>query len=256
MRWFFVLILASCSGCAHSPSPFDGTWKTNLDRSKFSPEPIIFSVNNGMYDCCVPKVHVKADGSDQPLTGQPSTTIAVKEIDPHTITIVVKREGKLVSEQMRAASEDGRTLHAKTTLYPLEGNKPIIQEVTAERVGNPMSGANVASGSWRTQKMSGSENLLLVTFKVSGSKASMSASSGVSWTAKFDGKNYPVKGSYTEDSVSLKRIDDRTIEASYKASGTLSRVSKMTVSLDGKTMTSVSESKLTGRISTYVATKQ
>jgi hypothetical protein len=104
--------------------------------------------------------------------------------------------------------------------------------------------------------MSGSENLLLVTFKVSGSKASMSASSGVSWTAKFDGKNYPVKGSYTEDSVSLKRIDDRTIEASYKASGTLSRVSKMRVSLDGKTMTSVSESKLTGRISTYVATKQ
>src|SRR5262249_27103906 len=32
------------------------------------------------------------------------------------------------------------------------------------------------------------------------------------WTAKFDGKDYPVKGDANRDAVSLKKIDDHTLE--------------------------------------------
>jgi hypothetical protein len=46
------------------------------------------------------------------------------------------------------------------------------------------------------------------------------------------------------------------IEVSYKRGGQLIEVDKMTLSPDGKTMTTVVESKLTGRVSTYVAHKQ
>jgi hypothetical protein len=44
-------------------SPFDGTWRINMDQTKMSPKPLAFSVNNGMYDCfyCSPQIHVKAD---------------------------------------------------------------------------------------------------------------------------------------------------------------------------------------------------
>src|SRR4051812_21938928 len=32
------------------------------------------------------------------------------------------------------------------------------------------------------------------------------------WTAKFDGKGYPVKGDPDRDTVSLRKIDDNTVE--------------------------------------------
>jgi len=239
-------------------SPFDGTWKTDLDKAKFSPKPILFSLNGGMYDCssCSPKIHVKADGSDQPVTGQPYDTLSVKEVDPHTVQFVTKKNGKTVFEQARSASDDGKTLKVKTTSYPPDSAQPITTESTLEREGKPATGANAISGSWKLTKANESDNGLLVTFKGSGDEMTLSDPTGMNWSAKFDGKDSPVKGSYGVDSVSLKQINDRSIEASYKRGGKLIEVNKMTVSADGKTMTTVSESKLTGRVSTFESTKQ
>jgi hypothetical protein len=84
----------------------------------------------------------------------------------------------------------------------------------------------------------------------------MSTPTGVSYTAKLDGKDYPVKGSYTFNSVSLKRVDDRTIEETDKRDGKIVGIYKMSIAPDGKKMTVVATSKVTGRTSTYVAEKQ
>jgi hypothetical protein len=65
-----------------------------------------------------------------------------------------------------------------------------------------------------------------------------------------------VKGSYNFDSVSLKPLDDHSIEASFKREDKLIEVDKMSVSPDGKKMTRVADSKVSGRVSTYVAEKQ
>jgi hypothetical protein len=258
MNQLLTTVLLLFPAVLFAQSPFDGTWKTSLDASRPSPEPIVFSLSNGNYDCttCVPKVHVKADGSDQPVTGLAHITAAVKEIDSHTIKIVVKKDGKTVSEQIRTTSENGRTLHVKVTVYPPQGAKPVVEETTSERIGKPVAGANTTSGSWRTRKLSGPENGLLVTYKESEGELSMFTPTGSSWTAKLDGKYYPVKGSYDADSVSLRRVNDRTIELTYKDGGMTVRFNTITISTDGRTMTTVSESKLTGRVSTWVATKQ
>jgi hypothetical protein len=238
--------------------PFDGTWKVDLDASKPSSEPIVFSVSNGVYDCasCVPAVHVKADGTDQPVAGLSHITAAVNEIGSRTIKIVVKKDGKTVSEEIRTTSENGRTLHVKVTEYPPQGGEPIIEETTSDRVGEPMPNANASSGTWRTRNLSGSENGLLVTYKESDSELNMSNPTGTSWTGRFDGKYYPVRGSYKVHSVSLRKINDRTIKLTFEANGMEVLVNMMTISADGRTMTTVSESKRTGRISTWVATKQ
>ena len=60
-------------------SPFDGTWKMIPDQSKFSDKPMTFSLNNGMYDSTSagPKIHIKADGQDQPVSGVAWDTLAV-----------------------------------------------------------------------------------------------------------------------------------------------------------------------------------
>src|SRR5262249_1212941 len=137
-------------------SPFDGTWKTDLGKAKFSPKPIVFSVSNGMFDCssCAPQINVKADGQDQPVTGQAYDTIAVKEVDPHSIQVGNKKDGKTVAEQMRSVSDDGKTLHIKTTSHPPDSDKPVMSEAELERTGaKPAAGANATSGSWKVKKV-------------------------------------------------------------------------------------------------------
>jgi hypothetical protein len=211
-----------------------------------------------MYDSSstVPTIHVKADGQDQPVTDHPYDTIAVKEVDAHTIQIVTKKNGKTASEQTRTASEDGKALTVKTTSHPPDSDQTTTAEVTAERVGKSPPGAHATSGSWRIQNFNESENGLLETFKGSSDELTCSTPTGMAWTAKADGSDYPVKGTYSYDSLSLKQIDDRTIDLSYKRGGKLITVARRTISPDGKKMTEVYQDKLTGRVSTYFADKQ
>jgi len=257
VAWGVLLVLAVPT-MSFAQSPFDGTWKDNLDQSNFSPKPLEFSLNNGVYDCvsCAPKVHVKADGSDQAVSGQAYDTLAVKEVDARTAQFIAKKSGKKSWEQTRTVSEDGKTETIKTTSYPPNSTSPVTAEVILERQGTAPTGANGISGSWRIKKVSESENGRLYTYKSSGEELSMTSPAGASWAAKLDGKEYPVKGSYSVDSVSLKKINDHEIEVSYKRGGTLLEVEKLTVSPDGKAMTIVSEDKQSGRVSTIVATKQ
>jgi hypothetical protein len=84
----------------------------------------------------------------------------------------------------------------------------------------------------------------------------MSDPTGESYTAKLDGRDYPVKGSIFSNSVSLKRVDERTIEETQKRDGKVIGVAKMTVSSDGKKMTTMYTDKLTGRTGTDVYDKQ
>jgi len=57
------------------------------------------------------------------------------------------------------------------------------------------------------------------------------------YTAKYDGKDYPVTGSDQFDSIALKRINDNTAEATLKKGGKVVRNAKRVVSKDGKVMT-------------------
>jgi hypothetical protein len=57
------------------------------------------------------------------------------------------------------------------------------------------------------------------------------------YSAKFDGKDYPYPGWADIDTVSLKRIDANTIEATEKLDGKVALTSKNVISKDGKSMT-------------------
>ncbi len=58
----------------------------------------------------------------------------------------------------------------------------------------------------------------------------------VSYTANFDGKDYPVTGSSAIDAVALKRSGN-TFESTLKKGGKVVSTGKNTVSKDGKVMT-------------------
>lgn len=57
------------------------------------------------------------------------------------------------------------------------------------------------------------------------------------FTAKFDGKDYPYKGSAAYDTIVVKRIGDNSYEASLKGKGKATMTSTNVVSKDGKTRT-------------------
>src|ERR1700730_2908767 len=65
----------------------------------------------------------------------------------------------------------------------------------------------------------------------------------VEYTAKFDDKDYPVNGVPNVDTVSVKRIDANTIEATMKKGDQVVMTVISKVSKDGKTRTSTFKGK-------------
>ena len=57
------------------------------------------------------------------------------------------------------------------------------------------------------------------------------------YTAKYDGKDYPATGSETYDAVTLKRVNDHTVQITLKKSGKVLTTARRVLSKDGKTMT-------------------
>ena len=108
-----------------------GTWKLNMEKSKFTPAAPVKSLTsireesdggvkvtttgeradgtpiNGSYTA-------KYDGKSYPVTGAPYDSIAVKQVKPNTFTTEQKNSGTKYSTTVRIAiSKDGKTMTSK-----------------------------------------------------------------------------------------------------------------------------------------------
>jgi hypothetical protein len=119
-----VLVLGSIAQAADNHV---GTWKINVDKSKWSPGPApkegtltIESQPDGLKftihgtDAEGKAVHMefspKYDGKDYPATGMPNAdTISMNKIDDYTIETVSKKGGKPVMTTTSVVSKDGKT---------------------------------------------------------------------------------------------------------------------------------------------------
>ncbi len=76
----------------------------------------------------------------------------------------------------------------------------------------------------------------------------------IEFTAKYDGKDYPMTGSATADTIAFKRIDADTIESTSKKNGEVVTTVRSVLSKDGKTRTSTWKGKnAKGEPETWVA---
>jgi hypothetical protein len=244
---------------SYAQSPFDGTWRVELTQTKFSPKPLSFYISQGWFHCensCNPAYDVAVDGQDHAVSGHAYDTVSVTIVDPHSIKVVSKKGGSAMWEQTRTVSADGRTLTVKATDHPMSGGQPTTYEIVAKRSGKAPSGVHATSGNWVIVKQSGSGSELMTTYKMNGDELTMNAGSGESYTAKLDSTDSPVSHAYGWDTVSLKKLNDHSIEETDKRAGTVTDVSTMTVSANGKTMTVVDNDQLANRTSTYTAIKQ
>ena len=250
-RLLALLLLSPC--LLFAQSPFDGTWTVKLDTAQFPKKPDSYLVNQGMYECssCVPPIKVKADGTDQKVTGHPYfDTAAVKVVDAQTIETTEKKDGKPMFSGTDSVSSDGSTLTSKFT--DTSEDKPVTGNVTSTRVSKGPDGSHAISGSWQVTKVNSvSDNGLSTTYQSTPDGLKMSDMNGASYDAKFDGKDYPIEGDPGHTMVSLKRIVNDTIEETDKRGGKVVGIAKMTVSADGKWITVEFTNKERGTTTTY-----
>jgi len=254
----FAVVALSAASICQAQSAFDGTWRVDLSKTKFSPKPLSFYISGGWYHCsgsCNPTYAVAADGQDHAVQGHAYDMLSVTIVDPHTISVVAKKGGKVMWEQTRTVSKDGKMLTVKSTEHSMTSDQSSTFDTVAKRSGMAVAGVHATSGKWVIEKQSGSGGELLTTYKMGDDGLTMTAGSGETYTAKLDGSDYPVKNAYGWTSVSLKKINANTIEETDKRDGTVTDVSTMTVSGNGKSMTVVDNDKLSNSTSTYVATK-
>jgi hypothetical protein len=190
MKKLLLVLVLLASATLFGQTPFDGTWMTKLDTAKFPTKPDKYSLNNNMYECltCVPEVAVKADGTDQKVTGHPYyDTIAVHVVNASSVEIIQKKDEKVMSTNTRTVSADGNTLNDKFT--DTTGTQPVTGEVTSTRVIPGPAGSHAVSGSWRTEKVNSvSSNGLTVTYQGTADGLKMSARTATAMTRNLTAK--------------------------------------------------------------------
>jgi hypothetical protein len=259
----YTLLLMPILACA-AESPFDGTWKVYLNSLSTHPiahADFTWEIQKGTYQCSAcpdmaGPIQIKADGTDHSVDGSRAfDTLAIKIVDDKTIIATEKRDGKIIESAKNTLSADDRTLTRDTTSY-LEGSKqPFTETTTLIRVAASPTGSHAISGSWQLQHSPVPPIQYTVTYKSSPDGLVMTTISGQSFDAKFDSKDYPIKGS-TGRTVSLTKVNDLSIDETDKLDGKIVAVNHMTVSADGKTLTIKLENKAQGTTITLVGTKQ
>jgi hypothetical protein len=248
-----LLMLAAVAAAA----PFDGTWKTQLDSIQFAAKPTVLQLNKGTYICssCVPRVSIKADGTDQKVSGHSYyDTLSVQVTDPQTVQVAGKLGGKPAYSNSLAVSADGKTL--TETFKDMSGAQVVTATQVSKRISAGARGSHAISGSWKGEKMSEiSDSGAMVTYKMAADGLRMEWN-GQTYDAKFDGKKVLTANDPGKTWVSLKRISANTIEETDSRDGHVEDIYRMTVSQDGKTMTVVDKDVRRGTTSKYKMVKQ
>ena len=253
----FAMTLLLPSLVFAAESPFDGAWK--VDPSTYdSISDTVIVLQNGTYQMLssVPIINIKADGTDQPVPGaRDYDTLAVKIVNDRTVETISKKAGRVVESLKATVSPDRKTTTVEDTYYPIAGKQPVTSKVTHIRVAAGPSGSHAVSGSWRIQKAEASASAHTSFTLKSTPDGLMYSEIGVSYDAKFDGKEYPFKG-VSGGVISLTKLNDRSFIETFRCDGKVVEVNHMTVSADGKTMSIKIENKERGFTTTYTAIKQ
>jgi hypothetical protein len=209
-----------------------------MDASKvnFPQVPSRTELSNGTYKClsCNPPITVKADGTDQQVAGYPYDTLNVRIIDKNRVEMVQRRSGQIIEKYLFSANEKIQTVVTSTYAG---GGEPVTSTVTDRRVGDPLPGMHLVSGSWLMEKPDSiSEEASLIILEQTADGLRMNSPLGEHFVAKFDGREYPDEGSTQTDHVIVRQIDSRTIEETDKLRGQVVSTNRLTVSEDGRTM--------------------
>jgi hypothetical protein len=236
----------------------DGTWKADVTSVKWDQKPDQYLLQNGKYDCksCTPPLSVAADGAFHPVTGHPYyDQVSIKAVDDKTVQQSNKLKGRDVGGAILKASADGNTLSIDWKDASTPNAPPATGHVEEARVGPAPAGAHAISGSWKPTKVENvNAETLTVTFKADADTLHMSSPSGLSYDAKLDGSDTPIKGDPAGTTASVKKQSDNSYQETDKRAGKVVSVTTYSTGPDGRLNVAI-DNKLDGSKFSYSADK-
>jgi len=247
----FRLLLVAClvtSSKGAANDPFAGKWKVNPSKSKLYDEFKVeaaganrytFTFGPGQVDTVV------ADGSDQPALGGTTFSITVK--GPNNWEVVRKKEGRTLLRAHWTLSEDGKTLNDAFTQYlpdgttlfsePLPNGSTLFLPYVYERT----AGNSGFLGTWDSESAKVKTGMELQIQPYDGDGLSFKRSDEeIVKKIKLDGNDYPdvdPNGVDKGTASSGRRVNERTLEITYKSKGKITATRRIELSTDLKTLT-------------------
>ena len=243
-----VVVCLAMGTSRAADDPFAGKWKVNPSKSKLYDEVKVEAVGENKYALTFGPDQVDtivADGTDQPaLSG---TTFAIMVKGPNRWEVVRKLKGRVLLRAEWTLSEDGNTLRDDFTQYlpdgitlfsqPLpNGSTLFLPYVYARTAGN--SGF---AGTWDSESATASPRIELQIQPSAGDAISLKRSDEeTAKQFKLDGKDYPdldAKGGDKGTASSGRRVNERSVEISYKSNGKVTGTLQIELSTDLRTLT-------------------
>ena len=245
-RLFLAVGLAASSAWA-ADDPFIGKWKVNPSKSRLIDEfkveaagpntfRLSFAGTGGESETIV------ANGTDQP--GLQGTTFAVTVKGPNRWEVVRKVKGRRLLSATWTLSEDGKTLRDDFTQYlpdgltlfstPLPNGSSLFLPYVYERT----SGASGVVGTWDSDSAKVSPKLeLQIQRDEDGGLSFKRSDENVAKAIQFDGNDHPDPGGDKSATYSGRRVDERSLEITYKVDGRITGTRQIEISADLKTLT-------------------
>ena len=228
--------------------PFVGKWKVNPSKSKLIDEMKVEAAGENRYTFTFGPGQVDtvvADGSDQPALSGTTLSITVK--GPNSWEVVRKMKGRTLLRAHWTLSEDGKTLNDAFTQYLPDGTTlfsqplpngstlflPYVYERTAGNSGFP--------GTWDSESAKVKTGIELQVQPYEGDGLSFKRSDEeMVKRIKLDGNDYPELDSNGGDkgtAYSGRRVNERSLEITYKFKGKITGTRQIELSPDLKTLT-------------------
>jgi hypothetical protein len=151
-------------------------------------------------------------------------------------------------------STDGNTLTGKFQDY--NGSQVASGTFTETRRTAAPPGAHRVSGSWQPEVLhEGNDALRTTVYQMTNDQFSMHWN-GQSYNAKFDGKQYPVHNDPGNTMVTVKRLNDNTVEETDYRQGKVTDEIRLAATPDGKTIEITDNDVIHHQITTFTLDKQ
>ncbi|HUL18977.1 MAG TPA: hypothetical protein VLV29_06885 [Steroidobacteraceae bacterium] len=258
MNKLLVSALLLVPAAALAASAFDGTWKMRVGSIQVTGKPDVWVIAEGTYSCasCDPPVdRLPADGAFHKVSGHAYyDELQVRVLDARTAEITQRQNGKTVVVGTMQVSADGKSLSNKFTSF--QGAQPVTGTFTEKRVAAGPPGSHALSGSWLQDQMTDASDALRTVSIVMSAEGFAMQSNGQSYSAKFDGKPYPVSGDPGNTQVVLKKINGRTVEEVDYRQGKVVDEIQIVAAADGKTVMMSDKDVAHGQTTTMIFDKQ
>jgi hypothetical protein len=218
--------------------PRIGAWKLVSADSALDPPRVLFITphGKGVHVSILGSTHLDFtaawDGHDDHVQNIPAfNQIVMRRIDKYQSEVKEKKNGALVATLRDKVSSDRKELTITTVQ---QGHQDQI--TVWERSGGLPNAANPFIGEW-TQDFSKTRLRQGLALKIeSDGRDGVHFVGEFSYTASFDGRDYPLKDS-RDDTVAIVRVDAHTVDSIYRRGDEIADRDRWVISADGQQMT-------------------